>query len=133
MEEITGYVPKKLETGEAEWKGIFERLFEFLDDGHAIKLARAVANGEAVTTGNEAEEWVKIRGVQWLKIGNMVVDSVEDTGKTWARSVGFKEAVRIFPCPIFPISDTFVSVRHVCSCQMCLATHKLCFLIYFPS
>ena len=26
------------------------------------------------------------------KIGNMVIDSVEDTGEHWARSVGFAEA-----------------------------------------
>lgn len=28
----------------------------------------------------------------WLKIENMVIDSVEDEGAEWARSVGFEEA-----------------------------------------
>lgn len=103
LEEISGYVPAKLpaETGvtdgngtvkDTEWPGIFERLFEFADDGHAVKLGRAVANGERVSKGYESEEWCKIKGFMWEKIGNMVIDSVEDSGATWGRSVGFKEA-----------------------------------------
>jgi hypothetical protein len=93
LEEIATYVPKRLEKGEAEWPGIFERLFEFEDDGHAVKLGRAVRNGELVSKEFEGkEEWVRVKGFMWEKIGNMVIDSVEDTGARWARSVGFEEA-----------------------------------------
>lgn len=94
LEEISTYTPKKLEKGDAEWPGIFQRLFEFSDDGHAVKLGRAVRNGEIVSKGWEEKgvEWDRVKGFMWEKIGNMVVDSVEDTGKTWARSVGFEEA-----------------------------------------
>lgn len=38
----------------------------------------------------------KINGFMWEKIGNMIVDSVEDTGATWARNVGFEEAWKDF-------------------------------------
>jgi hypothetical protein len=94
LEEISTYTPKRLEKGEAEWPGLFQRLFEFHDDGHAVKLGRAVRNGELVTKEWEEKgvEWDKVKGFMWEKIGNMVVDSVEDTGRTWARSVGFEEA-----------------------------------------
>lgn len=96
LSEIGTYIPKKLEKGEVEWPGLFERLFEFQDDGHAVKLGRAVRNGELVSEGGDGDkeerEGFKVRGLMWEKIGNMVVDSVEDTGKTWARSVGFEEA-----------------------------------------
>ena len=92
LEDIVTYVPSKLEAGDAEWKGLFQRLFDFNDDGHAVKLARAVANAEKVSAGYEDEEWVMLKGWMWEKIGNMVVDSVEDSGATWAKSVGFKEA-----------------------------------------
>ena len=92
LEEIATYVPTKLEAGDAEWKGLFQRLFEFDDDGHAAKLARAVAYGEVASKQYESEDWAKIKGFMWLKIGNMVLDSVEDTGEHWARSVGFDEA-----------------------------------------
>lgn len=94
LNEISTYVPKKLEKGDAEWPGLFQRLFEFKDDGHAIKLGRAVRNGELVSKRWEKKgaEWDRVKGFMWEKIGNMVADSVEDTGKTWARSVGFEEA-----------------------------------------
>jgi hypothetical protein len=93
LEEITNYVPKKLEAGDAEWKGIFQRLFVFPeDDGHAVKLGRAVAEAEVVSKKFEGEDWAKIKGFMFEKIGNMVADSVEDTGPTWARNVGFEQA-----------------------------------------
>lgn len=93
LEEIATYVPKRLEKGEAEWPGLFQRLFEFEDDGHAVKLGRAVRNGELISKGYEGKvKWDRVKGFMWEKVGNMVVDSVEDTGKTWARSVGFEEA-----------------------------------------
>ena len=93
LEEIATYTPKKLERGDAEWAGLFERLFAYPDDGHAVKLGRAVKNGELVSKEFEGKvEWDRVKGFMWEKIGNMVVDSVEDTGKNWARSVGFEEA-----------------------------------------
>lgn len=94
LEEISLYTPKSLEAGDAEWTGIFRRLFEYADDGHAIKLARAVRNGEVMCKSWEEEEkeWMKVKGFMWEKVGNMVVDSVEDSGATWGRSVGFDEA-----------------------------------------
>ena len=96
LSEISTYIPKMLGDGEVEWPELFERLFEFQDDGHAVKLGRAVRNGELVSEGRDGDkkerEGFRVRGLMWEKIGNMVVDSVEDTGKTWARSVGFEEA-----------------------------------------
>ena len=92
LEEISTYTPKRLEKGDAEWPGLFRRLFEYADDGHAVKLGRAVRNGELLSDRWAAGGEGKIKGFMWEKIGNMVVDSVEDTGKTWARSVGFDEA-----------------------------------------
>ena len=104
LEEISLYTPAKLEVGDAEWRGIFQRLFDLEeDDGHAVKLGRAVRHGELVSEAWEkkkggangaksAEDGMKIKGFMWEKIGNMVIDSVEDTGANWARSVGFAEA-----------------------------------------
>ncbi|RDW88323.1 hypothetical protein BP6252_00355 [Coleophoma cylindrospora] len=92
IEEIVGFVPKDLEAGSSSWTGVFRRLFDFDDDGHAIKLGRAVRNGQVVCQKFEDEEWCKIKDWQWEKIGNMVVDSVEDTGQNWVRSAGFEEA-----------------------------------------
>ena len=92
LEEIFTYTPNKLEAGDAEWKGIYERLFNFPEDGHAIKFARAVTNAQQVCKDYEDEDWARIKSFMWEKIGNMDVDSTEDTNGLWGRSVGFPEA-----------------------------------------
>lgn len=94
LEEIATYVPKEMEERDAGWAGIYRRLWNTHDDGHAVKLARAVAHGEKVCGTEELErkEWARVKGFMWAKIGNMVVDSVEDEGDTWVRSAGFDEA-----------------------------------------
>lgn len=92
LNEITEYVPTAKDASATSWSGIFTRLFAFEDDGHAVKLGRSVANAEQVSRVYEGEKWARISKPMWEKIGNMVVDSVEDTGATWARSVGFEEA-----------------------------------------
>lgn len=92
LNEISDYVPAKKDPSQTSWEGIFTRLFEYEDDGHAVKLGRAVANAKKVSKAYEGEPWVKVKGGMWEKLGNMVIDSVEDTGATWARSVGFDEA-----------------------------------------
>jgi Questin oxidase-like len=78
LEEVTGYVPKEPEASSSEFKDVVKRLFDFEDDGHAIKLLRAVAYGEAVSGKYGSEDWCKIKEFMWLKVQNMVVDSVED-------------------------------------------------------
>ncbi|KAG4438314.1 hypothetical protein IFR05_006201 [Cadophora sp. M221] len=94
LSEISLYTPNKLEAGDAEWKGIFHRLTEFADDGHAVKFGRAVANAERLCKPYEKDGAGVgvVNGFMWEKIGNMIADSVEDTGATWARGVGFAEA-----------------------------------------
>jgi hypothetical protein len=93
--EINSYIPTK-DGAEAQREGIFARLFEFDDDGHAIKLGRALANGENVSTGYEGEKWAMVKGEMWNEIMNMAVDSVEDTGRTWVRGAGFDQAWKDF-------------------------------------
>jgi hypothetical protein len=96
LEEISTYVPRDLEAGSAEWKGIFKRLVAKEDDGHLPKLGRAVAHAEVVSKGYEDEDWAKVKGFMWEKLGNMVIDSVEDTGANWVRNAGFEEAWKDF-------------------------------------
>lgn len=67
------------------------------DDGHLSKLVRALKNGESVCRLFEAqakERGLKITGDMWLKIGNMVHDSVsgKEEHHMWIRSTGFDEA-----------------------------------------
>ncbi|KAL2811434.1 hypothetical protein BJX63DRAFT_433438 [Aspergillus granulosus] len=67
------------------------------DDGYLSKLVRALRNAEHVCKrymGQEKERGLKIIGDMWLRIGNMVNDSVKGKGgeAMWVRSTGFDEA-----------------------------------------
>ncbi|KAM3414892.1 hypothetical protein BST61_g10035 [Cercospora zeina] len=88
LDDIREYVPKK----SSNWEEVFERACKFDDDGHASKLVRAVANGEKVSKPFEGKKGFALEGEDWLKIGHMVIDSVETQGDNWIRSAGFDEA-----------------------------------------
>jgi Questin oxidase-like len=97
LDQITGYKVKKPEEG---WEGVVARVNKLGDDGHASKLIRALANGEQTCRefeGSADEKDFVIRGDMWLKLGHMVIDSVEGTGPRWARSVGFDQAWENIP------------------------------------
>lgn len=89
---VKGYVGKN--GGNQAWEGLFERIDGFDDDGHASKLVRSLARGQQVCEGYEAEgqERFPVHGDMWLRLANLVVDSVEEPGDTWVRSAGFDEA-----------------------------------------
>ncbi|KAL5048447.1 hypothetical protein BDW71DRAFT_177695 [Aspergillus fruticulosus] len=92
LEEVTKYPIKQT------WDNIIKQSIKHThDDGHLVKLVRALKNGEAVCRpyeGQTKEKGLKITGDSWLKIGNMVIDSVRGKGeeKMWVRSTGFDEA-----------------------------------------
>ena len=72
MHEIENYRPKeggKLES--QSWEGVIRRVIKHKDDGHAAKLIRAIAHGEALSRPYEGDERFRIRGDMWLKLGNM--------------------------------------------------------------
>ncbi|KAL3456412.1 hypothetical protein BJX64DRAFT_270706 [Aspergillus heterothallicus] len=92
LDEITSYPSTN------DWKTIITKSYQHPgDDGHLSKLVRALRNGEQVCSqykGREQELGLKIAGDSWLKIGNMVNDSVQSEGgeAMWVRSTGFDEA-----------------------------------------
>lgn len=106
-DEIRGYTPKvsnqnqkqkqkqkqQEDHQEAGWDDILERACRVDDDGHAAKLVRAVANGEQVCRAFEGQKGFELAGEDWLKLGYMVIDSVEmEVGERWVRNAGFEEA-----------------------------------------
>lgn len=59
------------------------------DDGHAIKLFRAVRLGQKLSTDYENRDWIKIKGDLWTKVSHLVIDSVESRGEPrWVRGAG---------------------------------------------
>lgn len=95
-EEINEYTPKKPNDG---WAEIFARVDELSDDGHASKLVRALANGERICAEYEDKEGTHwpVKGDQWLLLGHMAIDSVEDTSSKWVRNCGWDQAWKDVP------------------------------------
>lgn len=93
--EIVDYVPAK----DSGLEDVIGRVNRVQDDGHAAKLVRAVANGEAVCTEWEGKEGYngRVKGGMWRSIAHMAVDSVESGEPHWVRSCGFEEAWRDVP------------------------------------
>lgn len=88
---IRDYVPTSKSPDSAE--GLLPRMHAFVDDGHAIKLFRAVAIGREVCRPYQDADWMLIKGDDlWDQVAHMVVDSVEAPGPTWVRNAGFDEA-----------------------------------------
>lgn len=87
-QRIREYTPKMPGQG---WAEIFARACAYDDDGHTSKLVRTVANAERVCKEFEEKEQWPVRGDMWLKIGHMVMDSVEAEGPRWMRNVGWEE------------------------------------------
>jgi hypothetical protein len=76
------------------WDEIFKRIDAFEDDGHGSKLIRTLARGEQVSKPfeTEGEEVFPVHGDMWLKLANLVADSVNVGESTWVRSAGFDQA-----------------------------------------
>ncbi|RAO71615.1 uncharacterized protein BHQ10_007627 [Talaromyces amestolkiae] len=64
------------------------------DDGHVVKLIRAIAHGEEITMPLEKQgksKDLKIHGDAWLKAANMAIDSTVTSSHRWIFGSGFEE------------------------------------------
>ncbi|KAJ5379482.1 hypothetical protein N7509_012601 [Penicillium cosmopolitanum] len=79
-----------------DWPTLFSRAVKHPgDDGHLVKLVRALAHGEEVCRVADKDSQMPVSGDMWLRIGNMAIDSTVDgldQGAMWIRSTGFDEA-----------------------------------------
>lgn len=92
-QKIRDYVPKADNPGPPI--ELLPRMHALADDGHAIKLFRAVGIGKEVSKPYEDNDWLLVKGDLWNKVAHMVVDSVEAPGPTWVRNAGFEEAWKV--------------------------------------
>lgn len=77
-----------------EWSDLLPRFHVIPDDGHTIKLVRALDVCRQICAPYEDKPWRKIKGDDvWLKLHYMVLDSTENPGGEgrWVRSAGFDE------------------------------------------
>ncbi|RSL67410.1 hypothetical protein CEP51_012654 [Fusarium floridanum] len=96
LEGIASYVPKQ--PSEESVREIGMRFYEFGDDGHAIKQARATAICHELIATYKDKPWEVLKDDSiWKKIQHMVVDAVEGPGVLYVRSTGFEEAWKDIP------------------------------------
>lgn len=93
IDEIVNYIPKQ----PSEWNGVFERVKNYEEDGHASKIIRALAHGQQVCKPYQSKEEFRIKDAMWLQLAHMSIDSVEGQEFTWVRSAGFDQAWESVP------------------------------------
>ncbi|KAL6354784.1 hypothetical protein LRP88_12131 [Fusarium phalaenopsidis] len=96
LESIESYVPKQ--PSDESVREIGMRLYDFGDDGHAIKQVRATAVCHELIAAYKDKSWVVLKDDPiWKKIQHMVVDAVEGPGVLYVRSTSFDEAWKDVP------------------------------------
>ncbi|CAF9922935.1 MAG: hypothetical protein HETSPECPRED_005195 [Heterodermia speciosa] len=90
LDEIQNYKPVKPQ--QSSWDAVIERMISHEDDGHGIKLVRAIRHGQEICKPYDGKPSFRVRNGMWDKLGNIAIDSVENSGDTWVRSAGFDEA-----------------------------------------
>lgn len=91
---IAAYKPRdKILAGKPE--ELLPRFHKILDDGHTIKVARALMIAERVSRGWEGKGWVRVKGeAEWLRAVYVLMDATEgvDQEHRYVRGAGFDEA-----------------------------------------
>ncbi|KAH8772633.1 HypA protein [Diaporthe sp. PMI_573] len=91
LDQIKGYQPRTQSS--LSVADVASKIHPMPDDGHAIKLARAVGVCEELTKKYQDRDWVLIKGDDvWAKIHHLVLDSLQSPGEYWVRSAGLDEA-----------------------------------------
>ncbi|RBR15124.1 uncharacterized protein FIESC28_07440 [Fusarium coffeatum] len=95
------YEPKDGDKLVDKAEDLFPRIHKIMDDGHTVKLARALMLAQRVTKPYQDREWVRIKDDEWLKAVYVLMDANEEAdsqgGTMWVRSAGFDEAWEEIP------------------------------------
>lgn len=101
-EAINDYEPRRSDCN--NWSSVFDRALKVPDDGHVVKMIRALRHGSIISRpyeeAEEASAAFPVKGDMWVKIANMVLDTTEDHPHTldkWMRGPGFDQAWDIVP------------------------------------
>ncbi|KAM0435148.1 hypothetical protein ACHAPT_003238 [Fusarium lateritium] len=90
---LRSYTPRDGKLAD-KMEDLLPRIHQIVDDGHTVKLARALILAQRTSKPFENKEWVKIKGdEEWLKTLHLLVDANENAGDTmWVRGAGFDQA-----------------------------------------
>lgn len=93
LEAITEYQPRRPSKNDADpWRSIFDRANAIRDDGHAVKLIRALAAGQKICEPWEDSPDFRVKQGDWLNLAHMALDAFDSDGPNWVQSAGFDVA-----------------------------------------
>ncbi|KAL7270784.1 hypothetical protein RUND412_006495 [Rhizina undulata] len=92
VDEVRNYVPRDGPSSVNPWLNLFARAIALEDDGHALKMLRALAHGEKVCRPFLGREGFVFQGDMWVKMAAMCMDNVEEDGPKWIMGCGFDQA-----------------------------------------
>lgn len=76
---------------------LLPRFHALPDDGHTIKVVRALLIAQQESGKYAGRPWLRIKEDDWLRIHYMLLDGVEGQSSQWVRSAGFEEAWKEVP------------------------------------
>lgn len=96
-QSIRAYTPKDAELV-SKPEELLPRMRMIIDDGHTIKLVRALLIAQEVSKKYADRPWLRIQDDEvWLKIHYLLLDGNEKIEPRWVRSAGFEEAWNEIP------------------------------------
>jgi len=86
-------------TAVSEPKELLPRFHNIMDDGHTIKVARALLLAQEQTNKfGENRPWLRIKGDDWLRAHYLLLEGTEgEQDSNWVRSAGFEGAWKDIP------------------------------------
>lgn len=76
---------------------LLPRFYVTPDDGHTIKVVRALLIAQEETERWGAKDWMRIRGEDWVRLHYLLLDGIEGQEDRWVRAAGFDGAWENMP------------------------------------
>ncbi|KAJ0388076.1 hypothetical protein COL922a_001059 [Colletotrichum nupharicola] len=101
VDAISSYRPKDKDQNKqlvSKPTDLLPRFHHQSDDGHTIKVVRALGICQELSQKYSNKPWVRIKNDdEWLKLHYSVLDGTEHSGTKWVRSTGLDEAWKDVP------------------------------------
>lgn len=97
LDPVRNYTPKD-ETLVSKPEELLPRFQRNMDDGHVIKLVRAMLLAQEISREYSGRPWICFGDdAAWLKAHYLLLDGVEGSDTEWVRSAGFDDAWKDIP------------------------------------
>ncbi|KAJ0290398.1 hypothetical protein COL940_000916 [Colletotrichum noveboracense] len=101
VDAISSYRPKDKDQNKqlvSKPTDLLPRFHHQSDDGHTIKVVRALGICQELSQKYSNKPWIRIKNDdEWLKLHYSVLDGTEHSGTKWVRSTGLDEAWKDVP------------------------------------